>query len=237
MVERQFKMLKKIKDYSWMERYHLPYSSHQEYYHHPAIHQIHAITVLCGEWELNNNHVEKSISYTRDFQIKDYDHSKDYFLDTHLLSQEIRLCLNGKTIVNTRESKDMYNITHAIHGGLNTMTVYVNTHFMLEQLEQLWVIERANDRIVNFDVAVQNICEDKCLHIKLQITNIEGAPIPTYTLVDSQGKALLSGDIHLDRVNDIIWTYDDIERLQEERYQLFIDTEDETLVQTIEILE
>ncbi|UXR78071.1 hypothetical protein [Staphylococcus sp. IVB6227] len=238
MVERQFKMLKNIKDYSWMERYRLPYSSHQEYYNHPAIQQIHAITPLYGEWKSLSNHVGQSIGYTKKFKIKDYDHSKDYFLDTRLLSQETQLCVNGPPLNNTSLSREMYNITHVVHAGLNTITVHVQSHFMLEQLlqelEKLWVIERANDRIVSFDVTVENVCEAKCLHIKLKITNIEGAPIPTYILVNSKGETMISGDIRLDGINDIIWMYGEDE-LQGERYQLFIDTEDETLVHTIEI--
>ena len=226
----------KLKGESMRKAYEIPYSSRHEYFNCTSIAQLHAITMLSDGWNVENNRFNNTFMYTKNFKVNDYDASKDYFLDAQSFNTSAICLINGKM---HDISASLCDITHFIHQGENTLVVVVqfadHSRDTLLALEKMLIIERANDRISRFDVTTNYDEVTNYLHIKLRITDIEGAPMPSYTLVDTHGNPLISGMISLDDVNHIDYPLFTNTSLQDSHYCLFIDTDDETLVHTLNI--
>lgn len=216
--------------------YEIPYISHHEYFHCTSIEQLHAITMLSDDWTVENNRFNNTFVYTKHFEVNDYDASKDYFLDTQSFNTSAICLINGSML---NMSERLCDMTRFIHHGENTLVVMIpsdnHSENTLLALESMLIVERANDRISRFDVTTNYDEVTNYLHIKLRITDIEGAPMPSYTLVDRHGNPLISGIISLDDVNHIDYPLFTNTSIQDSHYRLFIDTDDETLVHTLNI--
>lgn len=239
MIATRFKnMTNHFKGDAMTQISYIPYSSHREYFTYTSIEQLHAVTSLCGKWDVDYNRLTQSTIYTRDFEITDYDCSKDYFLDMQNFQLHGTVLMNGKACINEGILQGKYDMTQRIHKGNNTLVIIMHhgttPNQILRQLERLVIIERADDRVVSYDVWANYDHANKLLHIQLKITDIEGAPMPSYTLVDSDNQYVMTGDVDLDVVNDIIYPcqYDTLHT--KNGYRLLLDTDDETLVITLD---
>ncbi|UXR69351.1 hypothetical protein MUA26_09535 [Staphylococcus sp. IVB6246] len=232
MIARCEEMIVQREIENSIKGYRLPYISHHEYFEYKGKHELHAITVLDGGWEVKGSQFEETVFYTKTFSIQDYDISKDYLIDVQKLKKELTVWINGEELAHLDHG--ICQITHMIRPENNLIIVHTQSYDDIveirQQLNGLMIIERANDRIDDFEVQSKYMFRNQELYIQLKITDIEGAPIPTYTVMCSEGNIIATGDIHLDEVNEMICP----QRSEFERgYLLFIDTEDETLVHTI----
>ncbi|MCS4486083.1 hypothetical protein [Staphylococcus americanisciuri] len=219
--------------------YALPFSSYEEYKVAPSIMYRHAITMLRDGWDCDYDQLSQSIFYTKNFEITDYDGSKDYLIDMRQLDVSGTLLINNRAVMISKCLTGVHDLTQYISESENTLIMIVKHDDMSEQLKRqlntLYIVERANDRIVSYDVATDYNVNSERLEVQLKITDIEGAPIPTYILMDSLGQTVATGDICVDQLNHFSCTHSNNSLLNRSYYQLLIDTEDETLVQNLYI--
>ncbi|QLK86707.1 hypothetical protein [Staphylococcus sp. 17KM0847] len=229
------------------QRIPIPFSSHKAYFQMIHHQQIHALTSLYGKWTIQQ-HIEnqqdmpcaKWLLYQRNFKVDDYDYSKDYFLNMVELYVPFELYINEQK-VEYREQLLAYDITHYIHKEENEIAVKIynkdiidQRYFtILEQLDSVYIVERANDCLVDYNLKIKRDGFLKCYVIQVDITDIAGSPIPTYVLKDEKGKTLIEGALDIDHVNDIAIPFVDIEVREEQYLYLFMDTQDETLVHVL----
>ncbi|ARJ50498.1 sugar-binding domain-containing protein [Staphylococcus lutrae] len=194
----------------------------------------HAVTPLMGSestWHAN-------ASYQHQFVIEDYDFSKDYHLNIEGIQQHCQIFINQLWMGSTEapNSNVEWDVTQALHEGTNEIEVVaIEDHGLTNQMmfRDMYLLERANDRIVDYDVEVApNQRGD--LKVCMQIKDIEGAPLITYTLQNEQKMTLAKGQLDIDSCHHILIPAHLVN--QRHRYfTLFLETDDETIAHYIEI--
>ncbi len=185
------------------------------------------------------------LSYQQYFDIKDFDDSKDYHLNIEGINQPFLIKVNDMSleIVDTTQTIIEFDVTPMINGRNNKIEIITDFQSMevandsaeidlqMDLCQSLYILERANDRIQNFEIDIQGINQHG-LTLQLQILDIDGAPIPSFMLVDAEARIILEGDIDIDRVTSIHIPFS-----QEgpPPFILYIETEHETIAHRIEV--
>ncbi|WP_241522281.1 hypothetical protein [Staphylococcus delphini] len=96
----------------------------------------------------------------------------------------------------------------------------------------MYVLERANDRIVDYSVDVsQNARGD--MSVRIQIQDIEGAPLISYLLQNEQHVTFAKGLMDIDSSYHLVIPAHLVGQ-QGKHFTLFLETEDETIAHDID---
>ncbi|NBK47719.1 hypothetical protein EON06_08190 [Staphylococcus delphini] len=226
---------------------YIPYMSRQVF----AIPYIkflsHAVTPLNQQWHyetetgimhpLTDKNEMSDLHIVRSFMIEDFDDSKDYHLNVEGIRQSFMIYINQSNVgtVEGNERHIEFDITHAIHGEMNVIEL-VSTETMMSPQQNLfndmYVLERANDRIVDYSVDVsQNARGD--ISVRIQIQDIEGAPLISYLLQNEQHVTFAKGLMDIDSSYHLVIPVHLVGQ-QGKHFTLFLETEDETIAHDID---
>ncbi|QHW36439.1 hypothetical protein GZH82_03210 [Staphylococcus ursi] len=230
---------------------YIPYMSHHVF----AIPYIkflsHAVTPLNQQWHyqaengfrnpLTDKDETSYLHYVRSFMIEDFDTSKDYHLNVEGVQQPFMIYMNQSYVgtVNGNEGHIEFDMTHAVNGAMNEIELVpteTTTEAMMSQqqnpFQDMYVLERANDRIVNYSVNVsQNTRGD--ISVRIQIQDIEGAPLISYLLQNEQHVTFAKGLMDIDSSYHLVIPAHLVEQ-QGKHFTLFLETEDETIAHYID---
>ncbi|MGX0563760.1 hypothetical protein ACUW9G_001964 [Staphylococcus schleiferi] len=185
------------------------------------------------------------LSYQQYFDIKDFDDSKDYHLNIEGINQLFLIKVNDMSlgVVDTTQAVIEFDVTAMINGqnnkielitGFQSMDVVSDSaelDFEMDLCQNLYILERANDRIENYEIVIKDINQHG-LMLQLQILDIDGAPLPSFVLVDAEARMILESDIDIDKVTSIHIT---LSQDGHPPFILYIETEHETIAHRIEI--
>ncbi|MBI5974288.1 sugar-binding domain-containing protein [Staphylococcus canis] len=185
--------------------------------------------------------------YERTYIIDDYDESKDYHLNVETLQTESLIKINHHYIgeINDISKVSEYDITAYLHEGKNTIQIIVKDEaivnasdfatYLRTHLNQcIYILERANDRIVNYTLQTKYNEPQHQVNVSIDIKEVEGLPIVSYTIVDPEGFLVKHGDIDLDQSCQI--QIDEQSQLMTScgTYTLFLETDDEIIVEQVD---
>ncbi|MBA8778568.1 hypothetical protein HR080_04240 [Staphylococcus schleiferi subsp. coagulans] len=185
------------------------------------------------------------LSYQQYFEIKDFDNSKDYHLNIEGINQPFFINVNDISlgVVNTTQAVIEFDVTSMINAQNNKIELLTHFQsmddtsdsteidFQMNLCQNLYILERANDRIENYEIDVKDN-NQYGLKLQLQILDIDGAPLPSFILVDGEACIISEGDIDIDRVTSIHIPYSQDEHPP---FILYIETEHETIAHRIEV--
>ncbi|HEC2191831.1 TPA: hypothetical protein R1935_000418 [Staphylococcus delphini] len=207
----------------------------------------HAVTPLNQQWHygtetgimhpLTDKNEMSDLHIARSFMIEDFDDSKDYHLNVEGIRQSFIIYINQSDVgtVEGNEGHIEFDITHAIHGEMNVIEL-VPTETMMSRQQNLfndmYVLERANDRIVDYSVDVsQNARGD--MSVRIQIQDIEGGPLISYLLQNEQHVTFAKGLMDIDSSYHLVIPAHLVGQ-QGKHFTLFLETEDETIAHDID---
>lgn len=181
------------------------------------------------------------LKYTRTYMIDDFDYSKDYHLNVEGVQQPFMIYMNESYVgtVNESDKRIEFDVTHVVHEEMNVIEL-VATEMSDEEMalqpmtlfQEMYVLERANDRIVDYSVDVsRHACGD--LSVRIRIKDIEGAPVITYLLENEQHTTFAKGTMDLDNSYHLLISAHLVGR-QGRHFTLFLETEDETIAHYID---
>ncbi|PCF51510.1 hypothetical protein [Staphylococcus delphini] len=207
----------------------------------------HAVTPLNQQWHyetetgimhpLTDKNEMSDLHIVRSFMIEDFDDSKDYHLNVEGIRQSFMIYINQSDVgtVEGNEGHIEFDITHAIHGEMNVIELVPTATMRSPQqnlFNDMYVLERANDRIVVYSVDVsQNARGD--MSVRIQIQDIEGAPLISYLLQNEQHVTFAKGLMDIDSSYHLVIPAHLVGQ-QGKHFTLFLETEDETIAHDID---
>ncbi|WP_241522656.1 hypothetical protein [Staphylococcus delphini] len=207
----------------------------------------HAVTPLNQQWHyetetgimhpLTDKNEMSDLHIVRSFMIEDFDDSKDYHLNVEGIRQSFMIYINQNDVgtVEGNEGHIEFDITHAIHGEMNVIELVPTATMRSPQqnlFNDMYVLERANDRIVDYSVDVsQNARGD--MSVRIQIQDIEGAPLISYLLQNEQHVTFAKGLMDIDSSYHLVIPAHLVGQ-QGKHFTLFLETEDETIAHDID---
>ncbi|WP_241522728.1 hypothetical protein [Staphylococcus intermedius] len=211
----------------------------------------HAVTPLNQQWKcqtannimkpLMKNGETPDLNYVRPFEIEDFDDSKDYHLNIEQIQQPFTIYINQSYIgtVVGNEGHIEFDITHVVNGDTNRIELVpteITTEVMMSQqqnpFQDMYVLERANDRIVDYSVDVSHNARGD-ISVRIQIQDIEGAPLISYVLQNEQQATFAKGIMDIDSSYHLVIPAHLVGQ-QGKHFTLFLETEDETLAHDID---
>ncbi|HHU6750080.1 TPA: hypothetical protein ACUI23_000760 [Staphylococcus pseudintermedius] len=207
----------------------------------------HAVTPLNQQWHyetetgimhlFTDKNETSDLRYVRSFIIEDFDDSKDYHLNVEGGQQSFIIYVNQSDIgtVEGNESYIEFDITHAVRSEMNVIELVPTETMMSPQqnlFQDMYVLERANDRIVDYSVDVsQNARGD--MSVCIQIQDIEGAPLISYLLQNEQHVTFAKGLMDIDSSYHLVIPAHLVGQ-QGKYFTLFLESEDETIAHYID---
>ncbi|WP_086428097.1 sugar-binding domain-containing protein [Staphylococcus cornubiensis] len=178
---------------------------------------------------------------TRTFMIDDFDYSKDYHLNIEGAQQPFIIYLNESYVgtVEGSRARIEFDVTHAVHEAKNVIELVATEmsdddttlHHMVP-FQEMYVLERANDRIVDYTVDVSRHARGD-LSVRIQIQDIEGAPVISYLLENEQHMTFAKGTMDMDSCYHLLIPAHLVGQ-QGRHFTLFLETEDETIAHYID---
>ncbi|HGH0898334.1 TPA: hypothetical protein ACJHIU_000209 [Staphylococcus pseudintermedius] len=234
----QYQLTKRTRYIPYMSRhvFAIPYIKFLSHAVIPLNQQWHYETETGIIHSFTDKNEMSDLHYVRSFIIEDFDDSKDYHLNIEGVQQSFMIYLNQSDVgtVEGNEGHIEFDITHAVHGEMNVIELVPTETMMSPQqnlFNDMYVLERANDRIVDYSVDVsQNARGD--MSVRIQIQDIEGAPLISYLLQNEEHDTFAKGVMDIDSSYHLVIPVHLVEQ-QGKHFMLFLETEDETIAHYI----